>query len=176
MRVPIALSFVLALAFTTACAQSGTPPRTVERLDLERYLGTWYEIASFPMYFQRNCVATQATYSKRDDGQIGVANACREKTLDGAWNGIEGVAWPAEPSDAARLKVQFFWPLRGDYWVLALDPEYRWALVGHPDRKYLWVLSRTRSMDDAVYAGIVEQAKAQGYDVSKLQRTLQPAQ
>ena len=72
--------------------------------------------------------------------------------------------------------MQFFWPLRGDYWVLALDPEYRWALVGHPDRKYLWVLSRTRSMDDAVYAGIVEQAKAQGYDVSKLRRTLQPAQ
>jgi apolipoprotein D and lipocalin family protein len=172
----VRIAVLLVLAITTACAQRGSPPRTVERLDLERYLGTWYEIASFPMYFQRNCVATQATYSKRDDGQIGVANACREKTLDGAWNGIEGVAWPAEPGDAARLKVQFFWPLRGDYWVLALDPEYRWALVGHPDRKYLWVLSRTRAMDDAVYAGIVEQAKAQGYDVSKLRRTLQPAQ
>ena len=169
------IALLCALAFTTACAQSGTPPRTVERLDLERYLGTWYEIASFPSWFQRDCVATQATYSKRDDGQIGVANACRDKTLSGEWNGIEGVAWPVEPGNFARLKVQFFWPLRGDYWVLALDPEYRWALVGHPDRAYLWVLSRTRSLDDAVYAQIVEEARARGYDVSKLGRTLQPS-
>jgi len=169
------IAVLLVLALTTACAQSGTPPRTVERLDLDRYLGTWYEIASFPSWFQRDCVATQATYSKRDDGQVGVANACRDKTLDGEWSGIEGVAWPAEPGEFARLKVQFFWPLRGDYWVLALDPEYRWALVGHPDRDFLWVLSRTRALDDSVYAGIVEQARAQGFDVAKLRRTLQPA-
>jgi apolipoprotein D and lipocalin family protein len=169
------ISLLLLLAFTTGCAQHGTPPRTVERLDVDRYLGTWYEIASFPMYFQRGCVATQATYSRRDDGQVGVANACRDETLDGEWKRIEGVAWPALPGDFAKLKVQFFWPLRGDYWVLALDPEYRWALVGHPNRDHLWVLSRTRALDAAVYAQIVEQARAQGYDVSKLRRTLQPS-
>ena len=128
------------------------------------------------MYFQRGCVATQATYSRRDDGRIGVANACRDESFDGAWKRIEGIAWPAVPGDFTKLKVQFFWPLRGDYWVLALDPEYRWALVGHPDREYLWVLSRTRTMDDAVYAQIVEQARAQGYDVTKLERTPQPSE
>jgi apolipoprotein D and lipocalin family protein len=168
-------ALLLFLAFTTACAQRGPPPRTVATLDLDRYLGTWYEIASFPMYFQRDCVATQATYSLRDDGRVRVENACRDKTLGGDWNRIEGVAWPAEPGNFARLKVQFFWPLRGDYWVLALDPEYRWALVGHPDRDSLWVLSRMRALDDSVYAQIVALAQAQGYDVSKLRRTLQPA-
>ena len=170
------IALLLLVGFTTACAQHGAPPRTVERLDLDRYLGTWYEIASFPSWFQRNCVATQATYSLRDDGRVRVENACREKTRSGEWTGIEGVAWPAEPGDFTRLKVQFFWPLRGDYWVLALDSEYRWALVGHPDRDYLWVLSRTRAMDDAVYAGILKQASAQGYDVALLRRTPQPAQ
>jgi apolipoprotein D and lipocalin family protein len=170
------IALLLFLALATACAQRGVPPRTVEQLDLDRYLGTWYEIASFPMYFQRGCVATQATYSPRDDGQVGVANACRDETLDGAWKRIEGVAWPVVPSDFTKLKVQFFWPLRGDYWVLALDPEYRWALVGHPNRDSLWVLSRTRALDDAVYAQIVDQARAQGYDTARLRRTLQPTE
>jgi apolipoprotein D and lipocalin family protein len=173
MKARVAL---VLLAFVTilACAQRGAPPRTAERVDVERYLGTWYEIASFPSWFQRDCVATQATYSKRDDGQLGVANACREKTLDGEWKRIEGVAWPVEPGDFTKLKVQFFWPLSGDYWVLALDPEYRWALVGHPNRDYLWVLSRTRAIDERRYAEIVALAQAQGYDVTRLRRTLQP--
>jgi apolipoprotein D and lipocalin family protein len=168
------IALLLFLAFATACAQHGAPPRTVERLDLDRYLGTWYEIASFPTYFQRKCVATQAIYSLRDDGRVRVENACRDKTQSGDWNRIEGVAWPAEPGNFARLKVQFFWPLRGDYWVLALDPEYRWALVGHPSRDYLWVLSRTRAIGESLYDEIVALARAQGYDVSKLRRTLQP--
>ena len=165
----VVLAFVI-----VACAQRGAPPRTVESLDLQRYLGTWYEIASFPTWFQRDCVATQATYSRRDDGQLGVANACRDKALDGEWKGVEGVAWPVVPGDFAKLKVQFFWPIRGDYWVLALDPDYRWALVGHPNREYLWVLSRTRAIDDRRYAEIVALAQTQGYDVAKLRRTLQP--
>jgi apolipoprotein D and lipocalin family protein len=172
MTARIALAL---LAFVTlACAHRGAPPRTAPSVDLERYLGTWYEIASFPNWFQRDCVATQATYSKRDDGEVGVANACREKTLDGEWKRIEGVAWPVVSGDFTKLKVQFFWPLRGDYWVLALDPDYRWALVGHPNRDYLWVLSRTRSLDERRYAEIVALAQAQGYDVAKLRRTLQP--
>ena len=169
-------ALVLLVFFAMACAQRGAPPRTVESLDLGRYAGTWYEIASFPSWFQRDCVATQATYTLRDDGQVGVANACREKTLDGKWNGIEGVAWPAVPGDFTKLKVQFFWPLRGDYWVLALDPEYRWSLVGHPNRDYLWVLSRTRALDDATYAQILKLASAQGYDVTRLAKTPQPAE
>ena len=169
------IALVFFLVFAVACAQRGVPPRTVERLDLERYLGTWYEIASFPSWFQRNCVATQATYSRTGDGRIRVENACRDKTLSGAWNGIEGIAWPAEPGDSTRLKVQFFWPMRGDYWVLALDPDYRWALVGHPNREYLWVLSRTRTIEEPRYAEIVALAQAQGYDVTRLRRTPQPA-
>mgnify|MGYP003439091766 CR=1 FL=1 len=113
--------------------------------------------------------------TRADDGRIRVENACRNQTLDGEWNDIEGIAWPTEPGDFSRLKLQFFWPLRGDYWVLALDPGYRWALVGHPNREYLWVLARTRTLDESVYAQILALAGAQGYDVTQLRRTPQPA-
>jgi len=167
MRLLAVLSLLLALA----CARSaGPPPRTVERVDLARYAGTWYEIASFPTRFQRGCTGTTATYGLRDDGRVSVRNRC---TRDGEERGIEGVAWPVDASNA-RLKVRFFWPFAGDYWVLALDPDYRWALVGHPGRDYLWILSRTPRLDDALYDELVAKAQAQGFEVSRLVRTPQP--
>jgi len=144
-------------------------------VDLDRYLGRWYEVASLPQYFQRGCVATTALYSRRDDGRIRVENECRDETLDGEVRRAEGVAWVADPGDdPAKLRVRFFWPFSGHYWIVALDPDYRWALVGHPERKYLWILSRTPQMDEALYASLVERARELGYDVSRLVRTLQP--
>lgn len=167
MRLVAVVSLLVALA----CARSaGPPPRTVERVDLARYAGTWYEIASFPTRFQRGCTGTTASYGLRDDGRVSVRNRC---IRDGEERGIEGVAWPVDPSNA-RLKVRFFWPFAGDYWVLALDPDYRWALVGHPDRDYLWILSRTPRLDDALYDALVAKAQAQGFEVSRLVRTPQP--
>jgi len=166
MRLLTACSLLLVLA----CARAGPPPQTVERVDLARYAGTWYEIASFPSWFQRGCTATTATYGLRDDGRVSVLNRC---TRDGEQSGIEGVAWPVDATNA-RLKVRFFWPFAGDYWVLALDPDYRWSLVGHPDRDYLWILSRTPRLDDALYAELVAKAQAQGFETSRLVRTPQP--
>jgi apolipoprotein D and lipocalin family protein len=166
MRALAACSLLLALA----CARAGPPPRTVERVDLARYAGTWYEIASFPSWFQRGCTATTASYALRDDGRVSVENRC---TRDGEQSGVEGVAWPVDDSNA-RLKVRFFWPFAGDYWVLALDPDYRWSLVGHPDRDYLWILARTPRIDEALYAELVAKAQAEGFDVSRLARTPQP--
>lgn len=167
MRRLAVLPFLAALA----CAGSALPPpSTVERVDLDRYAGTWYEIASFPTRFQRGCTATTASYGLRDDGRVSVRNRC---VRDGEESGIEGVAWPVDASNA-RLKVRFFWPFTGDYWVLALDPDYRWALVGHPDREHLWILSRTPRIDDALYQELVAKARAQGFDVSRLARTPQP--
>jgi apolipoprotein D and lipocalin family protein len=151
--------------------------RTVEEVDLERYLGTWYEVASFPAWFQRGCTATTATYTphpKRDD-LIRVENRCRDESLDGDLRLAVGRAKVVDPETNAKLKVSFFGPFWGDYWILGLDPEYQWALVGSPDRDYLWVLSRDPRLDEATYASIVDLAKEQGYDVGRLVRTEQPA-
>jgi apolipoprotein D and lipocalin family protein len=165
-----ALVLPLLLAIGACTGASGPPLRTVERVDLERYAGTWYEIASFPTRFQRGCTGTTATYGLRDDGRVSVRNRC---VRDGGESAIEGVAWATDESNA-RLRVRFFWPFAGDYQVIALDPDYRWAVVGHPNRGYLWILSRAPRIEDALYRELVARAEAQGFEGSRLVRTPQP--
>jgi apolipoprotein D and lipocalin family protein len=167
-----------ALALFGACTtggHGGKPPlQIVQQVDLDRYLGTWYEIASIPNTFQRGCVATKATYSRLENGAIQVVNECRQDTLDGKPRRIVGTAWVAD-DNPAKLKVQFFWPFRGDYWIIELDKDYRYAVVGHPTREYLWILSRTPSMDPERYQELLRRIAAQGYDPTEIQRTLQPS-
>jgi apolipoprotein D and lipocalin family protein len=155
-------------------ADEPAPLRTVARVDLSRYIGTWYEIASFPQRFQKGCTASMAVYSIREDGQIEVLNRCHRDSLGGRETIARGRARVIDRDSNAKLKVTFFWPFWGDYWIIDLDPEYRWAVVGHPSRKYLWILCRTRAMDPLVYSGILERLSGQGYDVGKLRVTLQP--
>lgn len=152
-----------------ACA-APAPLRTVEHVDLQRYAGTWYEIASFPTFFQRGCSRTTATYEVRDDGRVSVRNRCLR---NGEKAGVAGVAWPLDETNA-RLKVRFFWPFTGDYQILALDPDYGWAVVGTPSRGYLWILARTPRIDEALYRELAAKAEAQGFAVSRLVRTPQP--
>jgi apolipoprotein D and lipocalin family protein len=167
---------LIALGIALACASPRPPLAVAEDFELDRYLGTWYEIASFPNRFQRGCVATEAAYSLRDDGQIRVVNSCRDGSFDGDLRRIEGVAWVASPEESfAKLEVQFFWPFAGDYWVLAVGDDYRWALVGDPSREYLWILSRTRRLDASAVAEAKRIAAARGFDVDRLQTTPQPA-
>jgi apolipoprotein D and lipocalin family protein len=142
-------------------------------VDLERYLGTWYEIASFPHPFQRGCTATTATYSKRPDGEIDVLNRCRRGSLDGEEDSARGRARVVDPATNAKLEVTFFWPFWGDYWILDLGPDYEYAVVGHPCREYLWILSRTPTLPGPVYDGILARLREQGYEVERLNRTLQ---
>jgi apolipoprotein D and lipocalin family protein len=147
---------------------------TVANVDLQRYIGTWYEIASYPHRFQKGCVATRAVYTLRDDGQVAVRNECRQGALDGPLRSVEGRARIVDPASNARLKVTFFWPFWGSYWIIDLDPDYRWAVVGHPSRKYLWILSRTPILDETLFREIVARLPAQGYDPARLNRTPQP--
>lgn len=163
------------LLMAVAC-QSPTPPlEVVPELDLDRYVGRWYEIASFPQRFQEGCVATTAEYRRREDGCLQVVNECRDGSFDGNLRRVEGVAWVADPSRSqAKLKVQFFWPFQGDYWVIDLDREYGYAVVGHPSRDYLWILARTRTLDSQVYDGLLARIDAHGYDLGRLNRTPQP--
>lgn len=172
-RVAFALGLALAAALA-ACASPQPPLEVVEEVDLDRYLGRWYEIASIPQRFQRGCVASRATYTARPDGRIGVLNECRDESFDGKLRRAEAVAWVANPAESpAKLKVQFFWPFRGDYWIIELDPDYRYAAVGHPSRDYLWILARTPALDPVLYRELSARLEAQGYDLSRLRPTPQ---
>jgi apolipoprotein D and lipocalin family protein len=176
MRATLIVTFlVLCGGLGLALAAAGKPLQTVASVDLQRYLGTWYEIATIPSRFQKGCVGVIATYTARPDGTIGVVNRCRKHTLDGEEKCISGKAWVVDRGTNAKLKVQFFWPFTGSYWIIELDPEYRWAVVGHPGRNYLWILSRTPRMDEALYETLIGEVAAHGYDVSRIVRTLQPA-
>lgn len=148
---------------------------TVDHVDLQHYLGTWYEIAAFPQRFQKGCTGSMASYTLRDGGEIEVLNRCRKGSLDGEEKVAKGRARVVDRATNAKLKVSFFRPFWGDYWIIDLGADYEYAVVGHPSRDYLWILSRTATMDSAVYDGIIMRLRAQGYEVERLNRTLQPS-
>jgi apolipoprotein D and lipocalin family protein len=150
------------------------PLVTVPSVDLNSYLGIWYEIASYPAWFQKGCSGSTAEYRLMPDGRIRVVNRCFKNSLDGPLKESKGKAEVVDTTTNAKLKVWFFWPFKGDYWIIDLDKDYRWAVVGMPSRKYLWILSRTPTMDDAIYQGILERLVEQGYDPAKLNLTPQP--
>jgi apolipoprotein D and lipocalin family protein len=170
---------LVGLLLLGACATRpvGPPVQTVAAVDLTRYLGTWYEIARFPNSFQdsptRRCVATTATYAARPDGQVAVTNRCLDAANDNRETVANGTAYAVAGSNNARLRVTFFWPFYGDYWVIGLAPDYRWAVVGAPGRDYLWILSRMPVMTPGDYADAVGIAAAQGFEIARLQPTPQ---
>jgi apolipoprotein D and lipocalin family protein len=162
------------LLMVSACGSRHPPLPTVSHVDLVRYLGTWYEIARYPAPFQEGCVATSAAYSPREGGGIHVLNRCHVEHFDGELREAKGRAKIVDSATNARFKVTFFWPFWGDYWVLGLGPDYEWALVGEPSRRFLWILSRTPQMEPAVYDEIVGKLPELGYDAGRLIFTPQP--
>lgn len=159
---------MLTLMLAVSLAQA---PDTVP-LDLERFLGTWYEIARFDSFFQKGCVASTATYSKQGD-DVKVVNRCFDGSLEGKLKTVEGKAWVPDKASPGKLKVQFFWPFSGHFWVIDVAPDYSWALIGHPEKKSCWVFSRTPTMDDALYQTLVGTLTTRGYDVSRLIKPMQ---
>jgi apolipoprotein D and lipocalin family protein len=147
------------------------PVRAVAAVDLARYSGRWHEIAAYPMFFQRQCLGdTTAEYAPAPNGELTVLNRCR--SADGIAQ-ARGRAWAVSGSDNAKLKVSFFWPFRADYWVIGLDEDYRWAVVGEPGRRYLWVLSRTPVLPQAQLDRALAAARTQGYSLEPLVYTRQ---
>jgi len=147
--------------------------KTVPQVDLERYTGTWYEIARYPNRFQKNCFESRATYRLRDDGKISVLNECFLGSKQGKLKSAEGKAWVVDKETNSKLKVSFFWPFSGDYWIIELEENYRYVVIGHPERKYLWILSRNKSMSDEQYNEILVRLKEDHkYDVSNLIKIL----
>jgi apolipoprotein D and lipocalin family protein len=172
---PLATLFIFFLVMLgcAGAAKSKSELTVVGSVDLQRYLGKWYEIASYPAWFQKGCTGSTAEYSLLPDGKIQVINRCRKGSLDGPLKESKGKAEVVDTVTNAKLKVWFFWPFKGNYWIIELNPDYQWVVVGEPSRKYLWILSRTPTMDEAVYKGILERLPQKGYDPAKLQRTSQ---
>jgi len=163
---------LIATSFLTA-AFAQKVPTVVSTVDLNRYMGKWYEIARLPNYFERKLKCTSATYSKRDDGKITVLNEGNYISDPAKTTSSKGVAWIPDKKSAAKLKVQFFWPFSGDYWIMYLDEDYRYVLVGDPDNKYLWILCREKKMDETTYNMLLQKAIDNGYDVKPIIRVEQ---
>ena len=144
----------------------------VPHVELEKYLGIWYEIAHLPAKFQEGCNETTATYALSKDGSISVLN---QSIKDGKMKQAKGKAKVVDKDSNAKLKVTFFWPFYGDYWIIKLGNNYDYSVVGTPNRKYLWILSRTPQMDDKLYSQLIEYTKSNGFEVNKLIKTLQKA-
>ena len=147
------------------------PLAVVPGVDLTRYAGKWYEIAKYPNRFQRGCVGATAEYTLSDDGtRVDVVNRCRDAD-SGKEKSIRGKARVVDPATNAKLSVTFFWPFSGDYWILALGAEYEYAVVGTPDRKYLWFLARTPTIGDGLYGHLVDLARERGFDPARIEKS-----
>ena len=162
------------LTMIAGCAH-GQPLETVGQVDLQKYTGRWYEIASYPTRFQKGCRCTTAEYELLPGKKsLGVINRCiRFRNGKSKISSVRGKAFIVENSGNAKLKVQFFWPFRGDYYIIGLADDYSWAVVGHPDRKYLWILSRESYMTTDTYNHILTLVRDRGYVVRILQKTPQ---
>ncbi|MDF1637633.1 MULTISPECIES: lipocalin family protein [Alcanivorax] len=176
--------FTLLLAGLLSACGADKPLATVDQVDLERYSGTWYEIARLPQWFQRGCYNSTATYSLNEDGTVRVVNRCQRE--DKEPSEAQGTARVAPGSDNAKLKVRFdSWISKllptiteGNYWIIALDKNYQTVVIGEPSREYLWILARTPQLPDDQYQALLQLAESKGFPVDELQRNrdLQPEQ
>ncbi len=166
------MAVTLSLALLASCTTSPSANariQTVSVLDLDRYLGSWYEIGRYQHGFEKNLVGVKAEYAKREDGRIQVVNSGLKKSLDGKLTQVRAVAWRPDEKQAGRLKVKFFGLFTGDYLVIGLDEQhYQWAVVGNDSRTFLWFLSRTPAVETAVLENMKSIALRKGYDLSSL--------
>jgi len=176
-HTPGLLVAIAAISVTAAACGPETDLEAVSELEVERYLGTWYDVASFPQSFQEGCHCTTATYGLREDGDISVLNRCNKDSVDGEQSEAEARAFLPDPDQPGKLKVEFFWPISADYWVIELGDEeegdYSHAVVSEPGMQYLWILSRTSTVEQDVYDGILERLEEKGFDLDRLNETPQ---
>lgn len=168
----ICSAFILT-GFIPVIMNTHQPLETVPNVDLKKYAGKWYEIASYPQSFQKGCHCTTAEYTLHEKGYVVVENRCNRDSINGPQSYIKGKAFTQKGSGNAKLKVQFFWPFRGKYWIIDLADDYSYAAVGHPNRKYLWILCRATQLNDSTYNQILSRVEAKGFDLRRLQKTPQ---
>ncbi len=165
------ISFLLlsltSILILSACAnqavyrQSSEPLKSFTFVDLNRYLGKWYEIYRLPNWFEdTDCITVSAEYALRDDGRVSVLNTCQKENKTSVANGIAKVV---EGSNYSKLKVSFFRPFYGDYWIIDLAEDYSWVLVGEPSGKYFWILARQKKLDPKLEEALLQKAEKLGY-------------
>ncbi len=151
-----------------SCGGDYAPLDTVDSVDLNRYTGKWYEIMRLPTSFQEGCWNSTAEYEIIDAETVRVINRCREDSAKGEASSVTGKAWVVEGSNNSKLKVSFFWPFKGDYWILELDEDYQWVAIGAPSREYLWIMARQPRWDAVPLEDLKARLTAKGFDVTKL--------
>ncbi len=179
-KTPLYFLFTYLLLIISMVGGCSSVPRktspelqVVSHVDLERYLGKWYEIARYPHSFEEGCFGTTAFYEQMEEGSIKVTNQCRQGGPEGKWKEAVGHASVADNRTNAKLKVQFFWPFTGNYWIIDLDEDYRHAIVSEPNRQYLWILSRPPQMAPQTFERLKEKIREKGFDLSYLIKTPQ---
>lgn len=173
-KIVLAGALVSTAVSITSCVDYCPPLQVVPYVDPARYVGKWYEIARYPTLFQANCAGSTAEYALLEDGRISVFNTCR--AADGSTvSTISGVAEVVDPTTNAKLRVSFPGvPFPGDYWIIDLDPNYEWAVVGDPSRLTLFILSRTPSLDEATLDSIFARLREQDYNPARLVYDVHP--
>ena len=162
----------LLVAFVlTSCSTKNFPLDTVEKVEIHKYLGTWYEIARFEHFFEKDCKNVTANYSLSDDNKIKVINTC-EKITTGEIKQAEGIAY-AKDDSFSKLRVSFFRPFYGDYWIIMLDNNYKYAVIGTPSREYFWILARTKTISDDLKDKIITKMAQLQFDPKKIIWTIQ---
>ncbi|MFZ1571250.1 MAG: lipocalin family protein [Candidatus Kapaibacterium sp.] len=169
----VKITLILIMLFCINSCSETQYMETVPYVDLNKFIGKWYEIASYPQSFQKGCHCTTAEYTLSKDDYIIVENRCNKDSINGELSYIKGKAFIEENSGNSKLKVQFFWPFRGKYWIIELAEDYSYVVVSNPNKKYLWILSRTPKMDEQIYQGILDKLKLKQFDLSILKMTPQ---
>ena len=163
---------IMSLLFFLGCNKY-KPLETVSNVEIEKYMGKWYEIAAIPQRFQKGCHCSTAEYTFIEDGAyVKVLNSCNKDSVNGPLSQIEGKAFVTPNSNNSKLRVQFFWPVKAKYWIIDLADDYSYAVAGHPSRKYLWILSRTTQMNEDTYLQIIERLKDKEYNTDLLVKTI----
>ena len=160
-------AIVLLLSVSLLACKSYEPLPTVDNVDLNQYAGVWYEQAHLPVSFQEGCSCTSAEYIPQKK-YVKVINTCTLKEKDGKLNVANGKAFVKDKETNAKLAVQFFWPFKGKYWIIDLADDYSYAMVGHPNREYLWILSRDKKLNASVYDALIKEASDLGFAVNEL--------
>jgi len=174
-RIYIIASIVILLLTNCTSTKEMINNKSISNLDINRYLGKWYEIARYPHSFEKGLVGVTATYSLENNGKIKVLNSGYKNTLDGEFSEATGKAKVPNPQEPGHLRVAFFWIFYADYLVMELDTvNYQWAVVGSSSSKYLWILSRTPQMDDKIYADLLNRIEKRGYSLDNLMLVEQP--
>jgi apolipoprotein D and lipocalin family protein len=162
----------LSLSLLSGCYDGAPAPDVAPSVDLQRFQGKWYEIAKLPRLTETNCTGTVANYRMRPDGDLEMTSECHVDTLDGPPKAISAKAIVPDRTVAAKLALEIG-GFYGDYWILEVGDSYEYAVIGHPSRAYLWILSRTPALEQETLNAVLERAKAQHYNVDRLEYTLQ---